>query len=298
MNARDLLVIDPCMTTAESDAYGLLSDIVDELATHLPKFTIRRLKFCLPVRGARTLESLLAEGGTPGAVVSLGSYANLSDTHAWVPPLLAPLEDGLLARGVPFFGICFSHQLLAHARGAGVRYVRDRFQRKVKWEGAREIHVSDPRLRLLLARVELADLSARTERARAFAEVVGLTRAWDVRQWRCVWNTPVGHLSRPESRVRAFVEEACSPSFLSWARHEQEVATIGGLGRGPLAFGPEQDAFHVAATSPHCAIEALVHARHPAYTFQSHPEVALASPHDGRLVLRNFLLVAHWRASV
>ena len=64
-------------------------------------------------------EPLPAPGEVAAAVVT-GSSAMVDDGHDWIEPCAHWLRE-LLALGRPVLGICFGHQLLAHALGGEVR---------------------------------------------------------------------------------------------------------------------------------------------------------------------------------
>jgi GMP synthase (glutamine-hydrolysing) len=54
-------------------------------------------------------------------VIMTGSHAMVTDDHEWVEPLVQWIP-GIIARQIPLLGICFGHQLLAHALGGQVGY--------------------------------------------------------------------------------------------------------------------------------------------------------------------------------
>ena len=67
-----------------------------------------------------------AQGGDPlpdyadlAGVVITGSHDMVTDRHPWSERLAAWLP-GLIERGIPTLGICYGHQLLAHALGGAV----------------------------------------------------------------------------------------------------------------------------------------------------------------------------------
>ncbi len=67
-----------------------------------------------------------AQGGDPlpeyedlAGVVITGSHDMVTDRHPWSERLAVWLP-GLVARGIPTLGICYGHQLLAHALGGEV----------------------------------------------------------------------------------------------------------------------------------------------------------------------------------
>ncbi len=63
----------------------------------------------------------LPDYDTVSGVVVTGSHAMVTDRKAW-SKRIAQWLPGLLARGIPFLGICYGHQLLAHAMGGTVGY--------------------------------------------------------------------------------------------------------------------------------------------------------------------------------
>jgi GMP synthase (glutamine-hydrolysing) len=63
-------------------------------------------------------EDLPAPGGLDGVVVS-GSHASVTDREGW-SEVTAGWLAGVVALGVPVLGICYGHQLLAHALGGRV----------------------------------------------------------------------------------------------------------------------------------------------------------------------------------
>lgn len=64
-------------------------------------------------------DPLPAPGGVAAAVVT-GSSAMVNDGHDWIEACAGWLRE-LLTLGRPLLGICFGHQLLAHALGGEVR---------------------------------------------------------------------------------------------------------------------------------------------------------------------------------
>ncbi len=69
----------------------------------------------IDVQGGQALPS---RGGFAGAIVT-GSGAMVTDREAWSERTAAWLRDAAHA-GMPLFGICYGHQLLAHALGGDV----------------------------------------------------------------------------------------------------------------------------------------------------------------------------------
>ncbi len=63
-------------------------------------------------------ERLPAYEGLAGAVIT-GSHANVTEHHPWSERLASWLPEAV-ERGMPVLGICYGHQLLAHALGGTV----------------------------------------------------------------------------------------------------------------------------------------------------------------------------------
>lgn len=59
-------------------------------------------------------------GLAPAGVVLSGSSAHVQDREPWMVRAEASLRE-IVARGVPVFGVCFGHQLLAQALGGEVQ---------------------------------------------------------------------------------------------------------------------------------------------------------------------------------
>lgn len=69
---------------------------------------------------ARLPDALLPSPRDVEALVITGSSANVPDREAWVVQAESWLRE-IVAQGVPTFGICFGHQILAQALGGEVR---------------------------------------------------------------------------------------------------------------------------------------------------------------------------------
>jgi GMP synthase (glutamine-hydrolysing) len=64
----------------------------------------------------------LPEPGGVGAVVVTGSHSMVTDRETWSERLAVWIEK-VVENQVPFLGICYGHQLLAHATGGRVGYL-------------------------------------------------------------------------------------------------------------------------------------------------------------------------------
>lgn len=79
------------------------------------------------------LENLRYED-EPDGIISLGSHSNVGDGSNWHDPLSNYLSEKL-NKGIPVFGICFTHQLMAHHFGSSL----GRNKNEKTLEGLREV---------------------------------------------------------------------------------------------------------------------------------------------------------------
>jgi GMP synthase (glutamine-hydrolysing) len=78
--------------------------------------SMAEVRVCAVVQGER-----LPEPGGVGAVVVTGSHAMVTNRETWSERLTVWIEK-VVENQVPFLGICYGHQLLAHATGGKVGY--------------------------------------------------------------------------------------------------------------------------------------------------------------------------------
>lgn len=127
MTVRQILVIDPAMKTAETEAYNAIS-LNSPLKTtyHLPA-----------IYGLQSLKAI--DMSTVRGIIIFGSAASVHDRQPWQPLLEEWLLPHLMNR-IPTLGICYGHQMLAYMFGGDVAYV---FPDQVKHCGMRDIEISD-----------------------------------------------------------------------------------------------------------------------------------------------------------
>jgi GMP synthase-like glutamine amidotransferase len=123
-----ICIIDPAIRTPEVDVFNFWSrESTLPCSYHLPAFE----------QGIRSLEALEARGTKIAGILVLGSASSVHDPH----PFIAPLSNWLRTKimdGIPTFGICFGHQLIAHAFGGTVEFI---FPERTKYSGLREVNI-------------------------------------------------------------------------------------------------------------------------------------------------------------
>jgi GMP synthase-like glutamine amidotransferase len=119
---RHILVIDPAIKKAETDSFNKLVSLSPlPLTYHLPALF-----------GLQPLETLPSE---PVGIIILGSGSSILDKLPWQKPL----NNWVIARihkGIPLFGICYGHQMVASLFGGTVEFLQ---ASKEKVRGFREI---------------------------------------------------------------------------------------------------------------------------------------------------------------
>lgn len=121
-----LVVIDPAVRNAEIDCWKNLSGLTSLPTTyHLPAL--------------KGFESLQGETSGICGIVLFGSASSVNDRLAWQQPLEKWLMPWL-EKGVPTFGCCYGHQMLAALFGGRVEY---RTPKKEKLVGFRRVELSE-----------------------------------------------------------------------------------------------------------------------------------------------------------
>lgn len=268
-----LVIIDPFVETPESATYNFF---VHAAMSHAkkPASFIDTVQFFMPCKDTQNLSDFLKDVD-PIGVISLGSLANVTDHAPWVTKLAEDLKNLIFARNIPFLGICFAHQLLAHIYGGEVNFLKERHNiPSGKHHKYRRVRLTHPKLRLLFASMETTDYFSENEIDLGFRSSFQLTKNWNAQRWQSFLEEPETH-SAQEKRLAQFLEQQTPTAFIAHARHEQEVHTF----QFPLIN---------AATSEDCQIEALVHESSPIFSVQTHPE----TPHEmglGERLLKNFI---------
>lgn len=286
--AKHIVVVDPAQVSPEVPAYNCIARTFGELARNHAGFSLHGLHFVVPRLSGCSLKATLREIDAAG-VICLGSYANVTDANHWVEELKLELQECVFAPGLPFLGICFAHQLLAHAFGGRVDFIENRHVLPLRKHHAfRAAELTHPKLALLLCKLEGLEAGFENRLDLTFRAAVRTSWHWDEARWQKVMFLPEWKLSQEEFRVRQFLQsEAIPRKFVAQGRHEQEVKTVG-LGASLLG----------AATSAECSIDAMVHTSKPIYSVQTHPET-LHSSRDGERLIRNFIYACdltsnHW----
>lgn len=125
---RTIAVIDPAVRSPELEAYNHLVTLSPiPLTYHLPALF-----------GMDSLIKATAENQTAGIII-FGSLASVNAALPWQSALIEWLTPRLTG-GVPTFGICYGHQLIAKIFGAPVEFAA---QDKKKRVGLREVSLKE-----------------------------------------------------------------------------------------------------------------------------------------------------------
>lgn len=148
-----ILVIDPFLKEPAEFALNTLSRLLR--VVHIEnKISSSHLEFFFPLSGKKSLRSFFNNSELYNdliGVISLGSYANITDDLEWVNELRSDLKELIIEKSIPFLGICFSHQLMAHIYNLKIDFVegRDSLPNQ-KYNEFREITITHPRLKTII----------------------------------------------------------------------------------------------------------------------------------------------------
>jgi GMP synthase-like glutamine amidotransferase len=148
-----ILVIDPFLKEPAEFALNTLSRLLR--VVHIEnKISSSHLEFFFPLSGKKSLRTFLNNSELYKdliGVISLGSYANITDDLEWVNELGLDLKELIIEKSIPFLGICFSHQLMAHIYNLKIDFVegRDTLPNQ-KYNEFREISITHPRLKSII----------------------------------------------------------------------------------------------------------------------------------------------------
>lgn len=280
----DLLLIDPAATEPETVAYNTVLRIFGELAAY-PDFSLRSVVIKCPAMSTDDpLANAFRESEYAG-VVSLGSTANVTESPKWLSTMRTLIFDKVFAPRIPFLGICFSHQMLADMYDARVDFIDNRHEIPTRlYQVPRTTRVTDPKMALLAAELKENDYFSGNKTDSLFREATLETNTWRKSDWQRLFGSPRQDLvvDTPKNRrIKNAILNLWPQEFWSHTWHEQEVKKPKG-----------QWDLEVAMTCPECEVDALVHAEHPIYSVQCHPETPHPSKHGDRLI-KNFLYMCH-----
>ena len=148
-----LLIIDPFLREPANDGINVISELLAELKKEkyfeiypevfFPSHTSVTLKQYFELVNKREKRVI--------GVISLGSFANVTDNLEWVNLFGSDLKECVIEKGIPFLGICFSHQLFGWLYGANVDYVVNRENLpERKYNEFRRVTILHPRLKEIL----------------------------------------------------------------------------------------------------------------------------------------------------
>ena len=269
-----ILVVDPGCVSPEAEVYNILNRMFAELAD-ASQGTISCLHFVLPKIGNMRLRDVAAQFDVAG-IISLGSVANITENLAWVNKLSEDLAALVFECGIPFYGSCFSHQLLGSMVGNKVDYLKNRADVPLrKHRGARMSKIVHPKLGVLFAKLNDADYLSGNAADLSFIEACENVRDWGRNEWKYVADKSSYHTQR-ENQFLEFLRQRVPRSFVARVAHEQEVWNN---------INPD---FAIAASSDACLVDGLVHFELPIFSLQSHPEW-FHKRGDGWRLIKNFM---------
>ncbi|MEY4630934.1 MAG: class glutamine amidotransferase [Pseudomonadota bacterium] len=133
---REILIVDPAAHTPETDCFN-----------HIARLSPLQASYHLPgICGLGTLHRATANHQAGHAqiagIVILGSATSVHDRFPWQAGLVDWLRPHMAA-GIPVFGFCFGHQMIADMHGGKVDFVRED-QEKLK--GFHQVAIKKSRL--------------------------------------------------------------------------------------------------------------------------------------------------------
>jgi GMP synthase-like glutamine amidotransferase len=263
-----LLLIDPAMKSPAIEAVNCVASIMSEFRLE-KKFSFTHFEYFCPYLNKTSLASFIANKNI-GACICLGSHANVTENHPFVESLTQDLNDHILLKNIPFLGICFSHQLIAHIHEYEVGFLKNRDQiPSGKHHHFRQFEISHPKLAILATTMKPEDYFSDTPLNIYFQSIIQHTKNWNQRQWEQI---------QQEEFIQKFIDQFTLKQITAQARHEQEILKLKG----------NNSLLVKAATSMICEFEAFVHSEKPIYSFQTHLETDHPDK-NGYLILKNFI---------
>jgi GMP synthase-like glutamine amidotransferase len=145
-----ILIIDPFKKSPAEFALNTLSRLLLEAQKEYGRFDTH-LKFFFPAFSSIPLSQFLESNHKINqqiiGTISLGSYHHVTEDISWLTDFSSDLKTNIIEQFIPFLGICFSHQLLAHIYDSKVDYIYDTFSdTKIKYDEFRVIDIVHPKL--------------------------------------------------------------------------------------------------------------------------------------------------------
>lgn len=280
---HDILIVDPAKNEPETVAYNRISMLFGELAEH-SEFSLRSIIIKCPALSTEDPLSTAFDEHKYAGVFGLGSTANVTENPPWLGSMKQILTEKVFDEGIPFLGICFSHQMLGDMHNARVDFIENRHELPTRrYQVPRGKQVTSPKMALLAATLADRDYFSGNKKDLGFREAVRTTVNWTEKDWVKVFSSESRqHAVLPlHTRVKRSIESLWPKEFWSHTWHEQEVKRPTG-----------NFDLHIAMSSPECEVDALIHPAKPIYSVQSHPE----TPHptrDGDRLIKNFLYMCH-----
>lgn len=268
-----LLIIDPHHKVPETDAINTITRIAYKTMRAANKFFV--IQTLTPAHFQNQTSAILHDLN-PIGIISLGSYANVTEDHAWFETFEALITRYVFEKKIPFLGICFTHQYVAKMLGAKVNFLKNRKNiRCGRHDGHRSFTLVHSKLRLYFATIDETKLGTECKDDLDFKEALRFSKSLDAHGWKVLRETRRSLLHPRDARFLDFLTTHCPQEACFAVAHEQEVHE---LPKGLVA----------AAESLDCQYEAFVSEKQDIITFQAHPEYEL-NLLDGKRLIRNFV---------